>query len=394
MRILVLTEHFLPAVGGSITWLVNTYSRYTPGEVVFLASPQPGNHHVHAKLPFPVKHTPMHMADWDPTMPSSLWRYLHIIWQTYRSCRQSGTQQIHCAKVLPEGLVAHSIWSLCGIAYLLYAHGEEIKTGLTSRKLRWLLPKIYGGASAIIANSNNTKRLLQSLGVPSSKIHIVHPGVDLPTFNRPSDTGHSIRQRLNLGDAPLLLTVGRLQRRKGHDMVIKALAQIHGAFPSTKYLIVGSGDELPYLQHLCAEVGVEDQVIFAGQVPDEELPSYYAACDIFIMPNREVDGDIEGFGMVYLEAGAAGKPVIGGKSGGTDDAIVDGMTGLRVDGNNSVEIGGAVIDLLSAPDRAKTMGLRGRQRVENEFAWDAIVTRTRQVATMIAEEGRANGQRA
>ena len=133
-------------------------------------------------------------------------------------------------------------------------------------------------------------------------------------------------------------------------------------------------------------------MVFAGSVPDQELAAYYAACDVFIMPNRQIGGDIEGFGMVYLEAGAAGKPVIGGKNGGTDDAIVDGVTGLRVDGNSRSEIADAVIDLLSTPDKAKAMGMRGRQRVANEFTWDAVVERTRRVATMMAEGGRANGQ--
>jgi len=185
-----------------------------------------------------------------------------------------------------------------------------------------------------------------------------------------------------------------MQRRKGQDMVIQALPRIRQNMPQVKYVLVGTGEELASLTTLARELGVHDSVVFAGNVLDQELAAYYAACDVFIMPNRQIDSDIEGFGIVYLEAGAAGKPVIGGKSGGTDDAIVDGVTGIRVDGNSSVEIADAVVDLLSAPDRAKTMGQRGRQRVESEFAWDAVVARTRQIATMIAAEARANGQRA
>jgi len=185
-----------------------------------------------------------------------------------------------------------------------------------------------------------------------------------------------------------------MQRRKGQDRVIQALPRIRQSLPHVKYVMVGMGEELASLTTLAHELGVQDSVIFAGGVPDQELAAYYAACDVFIMPNRQIGDDIEGFGIVYLEAGAAGKPVIGGKSGGTDDAIIDGVTGMRVDGNSSVEIADAVIDLLSTPGRGKAMGMHGRQRVENEFAWDAVVTRTRQVTTMIAEEGRAHGQRA
>jgi phosphatidylinositol alpha-1,6-mannosyltransferase len=192
-----------------------------------------------------------------------------------------------------------------------------------------------------------------------------------------------IRQKHHLGAAPVLLTVGRLQRRKGQDMVIHALPQILQSLPQVKYVIVGTGEELTSLTTLAQELGVQDSVVFAGIVPDQELAAYYAACDVFIMPNRQIGSDIEGFGMVYLEASAAGKPVVGGKSGGTDDAILSDVTGLRVDGNSSVEIANAIIDLLSTPDKAKAMGMHGRQRVEREFTWDTVVQRTRALCTTI-----------
>jgi phosphatidylinositol alpha-1,6-mannosyltransferase len=168
-----------------------------------------------------------------------------------------------------------------------------------------------------------------------------------------------------------------MQRRKGQDMVIHALSRIRQSIPQVKYVMVGTGEELAALTTMAQDLGVQDSVVFAGGVPDQELAAYYAACDVFIMPNRQIGGDIEGFGIVYLEANAAGKPVIGGKSGGTDDAIVDGVTGIRVNGNNSIEIANAVIDLLSTPDKAKAMGARGRQRVENGFTWDAVAQHTR-----------------
>ena len=133
-------------------------------------------------------------------------------------------------------------------------------------------------------------------------------------------------------------------------------------------------------------MGVADSVIFTGCVSDEELLGYYAACDVFIMPNREIDGDIEGFGMVYLEASAAGKPVIGGRSGGTGDAILDGITGLRVDGTNVAQIADAVISLLSDPEKSKTMGKNGYRWAAQEFTWDAVVQRTHPLAMTIQAE--------
>jgi phosphatidylinositol alpha-1,6-mannosyltransferase len=373
----------VPAKGGSITWMLNTYSRFDPREVVVVTSPQEGDARIDQMLPFRVVRISMTLDDWDPTAPTSLLRYLRVMWHVYRQCHTHRVQQIHCAKVLPEGFIAWALRQCCGVPYLLYAHGEEILIALTSRKLAWLLPRIYRGAAAIIANSRHTKTLLQELGIDAGMIHVIHPGVHIPSFCASPEAAQCIRQKHHLGVAPVLLTVGRMQRRKGQDMVIQALPRIRQSMPQVKYVIVGTGEELSSLTTLAEELRVQDSVVFAGNIPDQELAAYYAACDVFLMPNRQIGGDIEGFGMVYLEAGAAGKPVIGGKSGGTDDAILNGVTGIQVDGNSRVEIANAVIDLLSTPDKAKTMGACGRQRVESEFAWDAVVQRTRELCTAI-----------
>jgi phosphatidyl-myo-inositol dimannoside synthase len=383
VRILVLTEHFLPAVGGSITWLVNTYSRYRPSDTILIAGQHAGAGGIDPALPFRVERTVMTMADWDPTLPSSLSRYLQISRYVYASCRRYSIHQIHCAKVLPEGLIALFLKLVKRVPYLLYAHGEEIQMGLTSRKFRWLIPKIYNAASGIIANSRNTQALLQNIGVHPAKIHVIHPGVNHQLFHSGTRSAQMIREKYHLGDAPLLLTVGRLQRRKGHDMVIRALPRIKAKFPQAMYLIVGAGEEFAYLQALVEEMDVADSVIFAGCVADEELLGYYAACDVFIMPNREIDGDIEGFGMVYLEASAASKPVIGGRSGGTSDAILDRITGLRVDGTSVAQIADAVIALLSDSETSRIMGERGRLWVEQEFTWESIVDKTHLLVSAI-----------
>jgi phosphatidylinositol alpha-1,6-mannosyltransferase len=393
VRILVLTEHFLPAVGGSITWLVNTYSRYHPSGTILIAGQHPGAGAIDPTLPFRVERTAMTMTDWDPTLPSSLHCYLQISRYVSGCCRRYGVQQIHCAKVLPEGLVALFIKLIKRIPYLLYAHGEEIQTGLTSRKFHWLIPKIYNAASLIIANSRNTQSLLQNIVIHPAKIHVIHPGVNLQLFDDGKQLAQMIRKKHLLGDAPVLLTVGRLQRRKGHDMVIRALPLIKAKCPRATYLIVGAGEEFAYLQALVNEMGVADSVNFVGCVADDALVGYYAACDAFVMPNREIDGDIEGFGMVYLEAAAAGKPVIAGRSGGTSDAILDGITGLRVDGTSVAEIADAVISFLNDPLTSRTMGENGRAWVEREFTWESVVKKTRAVAdTLQQTAGQRSGR--
>ena len=387
LRTLVLAEHFLPNCGGTITWLYETYRRFAPGEVVVVAGDRGNTADIDRKLPFKVERLRMLMKDWDPTQPASLWRYLLMFCRVRKSQRLHQATQIHCMKVLPEGVVAWALWYVAGVPYLLYAHGEEIQMRLTSRKLAWLIPILYRGGTAIIANSCHTKQLLVDIGVRSERIHVIHPGVDAAAFHVDDQARFSIRQRHNLGNSVVLLTVGRLQRRKGQDMVIRALPLIKHHMPNVFYLIVGSGEEEKYLRDLAATLGVAENVVFVGSTGDDERAAYYAACDVFVMPNREIDADIEGFGIVFLEAGAAGKPVIGGLSGGTADAIQDGITGLRVDGESASAIATAVIDLSIDTSRAQSMGRAGRQRVKDAFTWEKIVERTRHVAAAVGRGG-------
>jgi len=387
---LVLAEFFLPQVGGSIKWLVSTYCRYPKGEVVVVAPRCEEGKKTDRLLPFPVERLSVEFSGWDPTVPVSLYQYIQAFRHVRKVCRRYHIKQIHCAKVLPEGLIARCIRSIYSIPYIIYAHGEEIQIAQTSRTLSWLMPNVYNGASAIIANSKNTKSLLEHTGVRSNTIRIIHPGVDLASLESGKGLSRQIRDQHRLGQSPVLLIVGRLQRRKGQDMVIKALPLVHQKFPETKCLIVGTGQEEAYLKHLAGEVGVASSVVFAGQVQDRELGGYYAACDLFVMPNRQIDEDVEGFGIVFLEAAAMGKPVIGGRSGGTDDAILDGVTGLIVDGEKIEDVASAIISLLSDTGMARTMGENGRRRAQEGFSWDGVFRKTRLLASAISggvEEG-------
>jgi phosphatidyl-myo-inositol dimannoside synthase len=385
---LVLSEHFLPQCGGSITWLLQTYGRYSSGEAVVVAGEHGDTMLVDQNLPFKVERIRMWMNDWDPTRPASLSRYFDMFLRVRKSLRRHQLSQIHCIKVLPEGFVAWWMRRFFRVPYMLYAHGEEIQMRLTSRILGWLIPPLYKGADAIIANSRHTKELLELIGVRPERIHVIHPGVNAAEFRATEDARRAVRQRHGLGEAVTLLTVGRLQRRKGQDMVIKALPLIKERFPKVKYLIVGTGEEHASLQQLAQDHGVREDVVFAGSVSDGDRAAYYAACDLFLMPNRQIDADIEGFGIVFLEAAAAGKPVIGGRSGGTGEAIQDGVTGIRVDGENVEAIAAAVIEILADSDKARAMGEQGRRWVEKAFSWESIVERTRQVAAMIVQGDR------
>jgi len=173
-----------------------------------------------------------------------------------------------------------------------------------------------------------------------------------------------------LGNKKCIVTIGRLVERKGHDIVLKAMTQILQQIPDLHYLIVGSGPNEISLKKQVSNMGLEKYVTFTGRVPDDEIGAYYELCDIFVMISREIPekGDLEGFGIVYLEANYFGKPVVAGRSGGVEDAVVHNKTGLLVDPTKSDEVANAIITLLSNSNFAKTLGNTGKTRVINEFS--------------------------
>jgi phosphatidylinositol alpha-1,6-mannosyltransferase len=199
----------------------------------------------------------------------------------------------------------------------------------------------------------------------------------------------TLRQRL-LGEwhrEHIILSVGNLVSRKGHDMVIRALPRLLDIMGDVTYLIVGDGPHRAELEALALALGVRERVAFAGRVPDEDLPDIYALCDAFVLPSREqLDScDVEGFGMVFLEANASGKPVVAGRSGGIGDAVLDGETGLLVDPLDPDCIASSIGKLLANPQLASRMGEQGRERAVREFSWPAVAARLRGILRQVVQ---------
>jgi phosphatidylinositol alpha-1,6-mannosyltransferase len=181
----------------------------------------------------------------------------------------------------------------------------------------------------------------------------------------------------------LILSVGRLQRRKGFDNVIRALKVLREQGSDAHYALIGIGEDLEHLRNLARDMGVRDHVHFLGHVSYEDLPRWYNACDVFAMPNRDIDGDTEGFGLVFLEVAACCKPAIAGIAGGTGSAVVDGVTGLRVDGESLGEIVKSLDRILSDPDASAEMGRKARERVIDNFTH---IRRVDQLRHLVLEE--------
>jgi phosphatidylinositol alpha-1,6-mannosyltransferase len=216
--------------------------------------------------------------------------------------------------------------------------------------------------------SEFTRQRFIAKGVKKELIKVLYPGVDIDSFHPQDCSG--LREIQGLKGKKVILSVGRLTKRKGFDMVIKVLPLVLQKVPNAVLLICGKGELTAQLRKMAKSYNLDEQVIFTGYVSNAELPLYYNLCDVFIMPSREYSQvDAEGFGIVYLEAGACGKPAIGGRSGGIPDAILDGETGLLVDPGDREDIANAIIKILSDDNLARQLGENARRRIEEKFQW-------------------------
>ena len=302
---------------------------------------------------------------------------LHVLWCSI--VRRPDV--IVCAHVVtaPAALVLQKIFR---VPFVLFVHGVEIRGRRWRRTIRFALTR----ADLVLANSAFTRQCVIDLHVPPDRIRVINPGVDPGLFDSVADVPRVDRPRT-------ILSVSRLDEHyKGHDTMLRALPLVRAKCPDVRYVIVGTGVLLEYLKALARSLGVADAVEFAGEVSDQTLPARYRDCDVFVQLSREDrTGGVEGFGIVCLEAAAAGKPVIAGASGGLVSAVRDGETGLLVNPEDPAAIADAVVSLLTDRDKAEALGRAGRARVERELTWDAMAQTARAVvAELVArkDEGR------
>lgn len=365
--LLLVTELFPPAVGGSAVLYENVYSRLCCPGVHVLTDPVTSAVPEGPGDPFSIIHTTLRTRQWGLLNLAGTAHH----WRTAGEIRRIGRERgaiVHCGRALPEGVAAWISRLRGGPKYVCWAHGEDVATARTSRELTFVTSRVFSAASGVLANSRNTARELESLGVDGARIRVAYPGVDSARF-RPEVDGSAVRARHAKDGELMLLTVGRLQRRKGHDLVIRAMAEL-AARPELRYVIVGGGEEEETLRTLARACGVADRVDFAGKIPDEELPAYYAACDVFLMPNRADGADIEGFGIVFLEAQATERPVIAGRTGGAPEAVAEGETALLVGGDDPSELARALDELAGSPELRARFGRAGRERAAGLFTWN------------------------
>jgi phosphatidyl-myo-inositol dimannoside synthase len=309
------------------------------------------------------------------------WRQLRSYY-TFRAMKA-----LYNREKAPDVVIA-TTWNIArGITGLLKKHGTKLIVvihGLeVTRKMNWMkrvwLIKTLKSAHRVIAVSNFTQeRVISQYNIPPDNIITLPNGVDPERFHPLADVS-ILQKRFGLVDKKIILTLARLQERKGHDKVIEALPMVMKQVPNAHYLISGAKNGAFYkkISQQVKDMGLESHVTFTGYVEPEEINLFYNLCDVYIMPSRELkkNGDTEGFGITFLEANACEKPVIGGRSGGVVDAIENGITGYLVDPLDVEEIAQKLTLLLTNDQHAHLLGQQGRQRILKNYTWDAVASR-------------------
>jgi phosphatidylinositol alpha-1,6-mannosyltransferase len=364
MRILLLSVDFPPARGGIQNLLANLADGLaTTHDIAVVAPRRRGDEDWDAERPYQVSRAPA--AKFWPLVMLSFWCAGLI-----RALRQPPGVVV-CGHVLLGPVCCFLAW-LFGTPLVAFVYAYEIRAPRMRRIAGWTLRR----STMIVGCSEFTRRAVLEHGVPPERVAVIHPGAD----SRPSEAPRT-SAATGRGER-IILTVSRLgELYKGHDMAIRAMPLILAREPRTRYVIVGDGPLRPYLERLAASVGVAEAVTFAGEVSNEALDGWYARADVFTLLSREssIDGSAEGYGLAFVEAGAWGKPVVGGRSGGIPDAVVDGVTGLLVDPTDLTAIADTLLRVLSDADLAQRLGDEGRRRALNDLSWSNFVSAFKRV---------------
>jgi phosphatidylinositol alpha-1,6-mannosyltransferase len=372
MTTLLVTNDFPPRPGGIQQFVHTLAVRLPPSQLVVYASKWRGWGQFDDEQPFEVVR-----EDTSVLLPTPA-----VAKRAAEIARAHGCDRVWFGAAAPLGLLAAGLRERAGVVRTVaLTHGHEAGwAALPGAK--GLLRRIARGADTVTYLGEYFHvRLDRAIG-DLTTLERLPPGVDTDAFS-PAVSGEAVRARYGLTDRPVIVCVSRLVPRKGQDTLIRALPLVRRRVPDTALLLVSGGPYRSTLESMAAECGVASDVIFTGTVPWAELPAHHAAGDVFAMPCRTRRGglDVEGLGIVYLEASAVGRPVIAGDSGGAPDAVRDGETGFVVPGRDVVALAERICALLEDRALAERMGAAGRAWVEAEWRWD---TQAERLATLLA----------
>jgi phosphatidylinositol alpha-1,6-mannosyltransferase len=370
-NVLIVTNDFPPRAGGIQSFVHALALRLPPGQVAVYAPAWAGAAAFDREQPFPVVRHPTSLM---LPVPSVRRRAVQAL-------AEYGCDSVLFGAAAPLGLLAPALRTAGAKRIVAVTHGHEAGWAALPGA-RALLHRIGDSVDMVTYLGEYFRvRLARALSAAAgAQMARLAPGVDTAEF-RPGAGGAAIRDRLGLAGRPVVVCVSRLVARKGQDTLIRAWPAVRAAVGDPALLLVGGGPDAGRLRRLAREQGVAGSVLFAGQVPVADLPAYYDTGDVFAMPcrTRRRGLDVEGLGIVYLEASATGLPVIAGDSGGAPDAVINGETGYVVPGRSVTALAGRLTELLADPAAARAMGEKGLAWVDREWRWDLVARRLEQI---------------
>lgn len=363
--VLIVTNDFPPRQGGIQSFVFELAQRLPAERLAVYCSDYEGSREFDASLDYPVVRHPGGLLT--PT-PRARARVLDTV-------ARFGTTKVWYGASAPLGLLAPALAEAGVKRQVATTHGHEVAWAMLPAG-RQALRRIGNSVDVVTYLGEYTRHRMAAAFGPHTDLRQLTPGVDIDTFH-PSVDGSEVRKRYGLTGRPVIVCVSRLVKRKGQDVLIEALARIRVQVPGAALLIVGKGPYENDLRKLAEDYGVGADVVITGGVPYSELPQHFAAGDVFAMPcrTRRFGMDVEGLGIVFLEASASGLPVVAGDSGGAPDAVERGRTGEVVDGRDIDAVASAISELLLDHSKAAAYGQAGRTWVEQNWRWDQMADR-------------------
>lgn len=365
-KIVCITNDFGPRAGGIETFVIGLIERLPRGTVTVYTSQQGDTRSYDQKWfeQFGVKVIRDRTKVLLPTP--------RVFRAIKREISSQGIEKIFFGAAAPLGIMAGGLRKAGAREIVALTHGHEVWWAKLW-PFNWAIRYIGQNVDHLTYLGDFTRSQISRALSQKSKSALVKiaPGIDTSHF-APHPDASKLRHSLGLADKKVIVSVGRLVHRKGQDYLIAALPQILSAHPDTHILMVGEGPYRKRLEKLANDLGVESSITFIGRIQYMDLPTYICVGDLFAMPSRSrlAGLEVEGLGIVYLEASACGLPVIAGKSGGAPDAVIEGVTGVTVDGKSSPAIANAAISMLDDLEKARAMGAHGRDWVISNWAWD------------------------
>ena len=365
-KILCITNDFGPRAGGIETFVIGLIERLPKNSVIVYTSSQPDsaafdrawmdNYGVRvirdkSKVLLPT-----------PRVASVVRKIL----------RHESIGTVFFGAAAPLGLLSHGLRRAGAKRIVALTHGHEVWWAKVW-PFSWAMRRIGSGVDNLTYLGDFTRTQISRALTDSAASAMVKiaPGIDTDHF-APRADAKALRAELGLTEKKVIVSVGRLVHRKGQDTLVESMPQILSQIPDAHLVFIGEGPYKEYLVKRAAELKVSDAITFIGRIQYAELPRYICVGDIFAMPSRSrlAGLEVEGLGIVYLEASACGLAVVGGKSGGAPDAVLEGETGFAVDGTSTNVVAEAVVTLFKNPERASQMGARGRQWIIDEWRWE------------------------